>query len=134
MKRKILASALICAMLLTSCAGSMNDLPTPPSGENDAPAGSNISGGIDDMGSDETRDVDIVIPDGDMFTDRDVKTDYDSAKCTVIDLAKASTSTVTLTDEGTYILRGSLDGTVIVDAKSTDKLHLILDCVSIQLG
>ena len=130
MKRKILAFALICAMLLTSCTGGMSEIPTPPERENSTSA----DGIIPSEGGTPSPEgtVDIVIPDGDMFTNRDVKTDYDSAKCTVIDLAKASSSTVTLTDEGTYILRGSLDGTVIVDAKSTDKLHLILDCVSIH--
>lgn len=130
MKRKILAFALICAMLLTSCTGGMSEIPTPPERE----SSTSSDGIIPSEGGTPSPEgtVDIVIPDGDMFTDRDVKTDYDSAKCTVIDLAKASSSTVTLTDEGTYILRGSLDGTVIVDAKSTDKLHLILDCVSIH--
>ncbi len=130
MKRKILASALLFAMLLTSCSGGISDIPTPPDRENGMPTDGIIPSGDGTASPDNA--VHIVIPDGDMFTDRDVKTDYDSAKCTVIDLAKSSSSTVTLTDEGTYVLSGTLDGTVIVDAKSTDKLHLILDGVSVH--
>lgn len=132
MKNRIVSLLIVCVLLLTSCAGGMNDIQPPQSGESDTTAGSNISGGIDDMGSEDTGDAEIVISSSDMFTDRDKKTEYDSTKSTVIDLSKASSSTVTLTDEGTYVMRGTLDGTVIVDAKSTDKLHLILDGVSIH--
>lgn len=35
-------------------------------------------------------------------------------------------STVKITDEGCYILSGSLEGTVIVDAEKTDKVQLVL--------
>ncbi|MBQ4096544.1 MAG: hypothetical protein IJC62_00135, partial [Clostridia bacterium] len=77
MKRKILAFALICAMLLTSCTGGMSEIPTPPERESSTPA----DGIIPSEGGTPSPEgtVDIVIPDGDMFTDRDVKTDYDSA-------------------------------------------------------
>ena len=44
-----------------------------------------------------------------------------------------SGSTVTIQDEGTYILSGTLDdGMVVVNAESTDKVQLVLDGVSIN--
>lgn len=43
-----------------------------------------------------------------------------------------SGSTVTITDEGTYVVTGSLsDGQIIVDAEKTDKVELILNGVGI---
>lgn len=60
-----------------------------------------------------------------MFTDRDMSGEYDEAECTKIELGG---STVTITEEGVYILSGSLEnGMVIVDAKETAKVQLVLD-------
>lgn len=74
-----------------------------------------------------------------MFTDRDMEIGYDeetSAKITLSgesassdsDAVQISGSTVTITEEGTYILSGTLnDGMVIVSAEDTDKIQLVLD-------
>ncbi|MGI5895753.1 MAG: carbohydrate-binding domain-containing protein [Oscillospiraceae bacterium] len=79
-----------------------------------------------------------------MFTDRDYKTDYDENSSTTItlngdtaqcesDTVKISGSTVTISDEGTYILSGTLDnGMVIVNAENTDKIQLVLDGATIN--
>ena len=79
-----------------------------------------------------------------MFTDRDYKTDYDKNSSTTItlngdtaqcesDAVKISGSTVTVSDEGTYILSGTLDdGMVIVNAENTDKIQLVLDGATIN--
>lgn len=78
-----------------------------------------------------------------MFTDRDKEIGYDeesSAVITLVDDQSACESdavqidgnTVTITDEGTYILSGELtDGMVIVEAEDTDKIQLVLNGVEI---
>lgn len=56
----------------------------------------------------------------------------DSASCSsqAVDI---SGSTVTISQEGSYILSGSLnDGTIVVDAPDTAKLQLVLDGVDIS--
>lgn len=79
-----------------------------------------------------------------VFSDRDFETQYDaessavivlngdSAEC-VSDAVQISGTTVTITDEGTYILSGNLDdGMIIVDSEKTDKTQLVLNGVTIH--
>lgn len=86
--------------------------------------------------------IQATMPDAaDMFTDRDLRTEYDSTPVSIKlegDSAsggngnvKISGSTVTITGEGTYVLTGSMEGMVIVDADSTHKLQLVLDNANI---
>ena len=76
-----------------------------------------------------------------LFSDRDYKTEYD--KFVTVTLAgntascdsnavRINGSTVTITDEGTYVLSGQLDGMVIVDAGKDDKTQLVLQNVQIN--
>lgn len=79
----------------------------------------------------------------DMFTERDIKTDYDKNNSIIINLTgttancendtvKIDGSTVTLTDENTYVISGTLtDGMIIVEADEKAKPHLIFDGVDI---
>ena len=78
------------------------------------------------------------------FTSRDLSGEIDTADAVKISLngssATASSSavsisgsTVTITEEGTYILSGSLDdGTIIVDVDKEEKVQLVLNGVSIN--
>lgn len=80
----------------------------------------------------------------DMFSDRDKEVGYDESESVTISLADNSSScesdavsitenTITIKDEGTYILSGSLsDGMVIVEAEDTDKVQIVLNGVSIS--
>lgn len=80
----------------------------------------------------------------DMFTDRDKETGYDESTSTLITLDKTLAqcedssviidgSTVTISEEGTYILTGVLDnGQIIIDTKDTAKVQLVLNNVSIN--
>lgn len=82
--------------------------------------------------------------DEDMFTDRDGRTGYDADGSVRIELngdsavsssdaVRINGSTVILSEEGTYILSGTLNnGMVVVDAGKNDKLQLVLDGVSIH--
>lgn len=65
-----------------------------------------------------------------MFTERDGDSAYDEEKCKAVALEDG---TVTISEEGTYVLRGALtDGMVIVDAADTAKVQLVLDGVTIS--
>lgn len=78
-----------------------------------------------------------------LFSDRDREIGYDEESAAHItltgtgaetdsDAVSVEGSTVTITDEGVYILTGSLeDGWVVVNADDTDKIQLVLDGVSI---
>ena len=80
----------------------------------------------------------------DMFSDRDKEVGYDESESVTISLADNSSNcesdavsitenTITIKDEGTYILSGSLsDGMVIVEAEDTDKVQIVLNGVSIS--
>ena len=78
----------------------------------------------------------------DMFSDRDSKTEYDVAECTVITLSGDSATceskavsveagVVIIKEAGNYILRGSFNGSIRVDAPEDAKVWLILDGVNV---
>ena len=78
-----------------------------------------------------------------MFTDRDLDSSYDTSSAVTVSLSdNGSTSsddsvtikdnTITITKEGTYVIRGSLSaGQIIVNAKDSAKVQLVLDNASI---
>lgn len=78
-----------------------------------------------------------------MFTDRDLEIGYSESDSTIITLsdgatdisgdgAKARDNTITISEEGTYILTGSLsNGQIIVDAADDAKIQIVLNGVDI---
>ena len=73
-----------------------------------------------------------------MFTDRDMDASYDESAATKISLSGSSASvdgsgaavdgsTVTITEEGVYVLSGEFTGQVIVEADDTAKVQIVLD-------
>ena len=80
----------------------------------------------------------------DYFSDRDFETTYDESTSVHITLQGDSAScssnavqitgsTVTITDEGTYIISGTLnDGMIIINSEKTDKTQLVLNGVDIH--
>lgn len=81
---------------------------------------------------------------GNMFSSRDLRTDWNASEAVQITLGGASAScadpsvrisgsTVTITDEGVYVVSGTLDdGCIIIDCGKKDKVHLILNGVVIR--
>lgn len=125
-KRALLIFLLTGMVFLSGCSGD--------SGSGEAAADSTASGAT------LLSDIDT----SSMFTDRDLEVGYDeetavqiecsadSAACDS-DAVKISGSTVTITDEGTYILSGTLsDGMVLIQADDTDKIQLVLDGINIS--
>ncbi len=80
----------------------------------------------------------------DLFSNRDLSNDYDASAAIPITLEGSSAScassavtidgsTVTITEEGTYLLSGSLDnGMILVDTDKLSKVQLVLDNVTIS--
>ena len=135
MKKQFLALALILGLLLTGCGSPSADpgsSSSPSSNPSAAP-----SSGVSEGSS-------AVIDTNSAFTNRDYETDYDESKCAFIHLngdsatctssaVQISGRTVTITDEGTYVISGNLnDGMIIVNSEKTDKTQLVLDNVTIH--
>lgn len=80
----------------------------------------------------------------DMFTNRDKEIGYEDSESIAIRLEDGASScgssavtisgdTITITDEGTYLISGTLtNGQIIVNAEKTDKLQLVLSGVNIS--
>ncbi len=89
-------------------------------------------------------ETDFSKKDADMFSDRDMEGDYsadeavkitlsDSGISTSSDSVKINASTVTLTEEATYIFSGELtDGQIVVEADDKAKIQIVFDGVKIN--
>lgn len=130
--RKILTCLLAVALLLCGCTDPTSTTsPTVPTNPTDPVTGESI-----------WVPQNAVDPSG-LFSDRDLAGTFD-ATGTVITFsgstaqvsgagAAVSGSTVIISQEGTYILRGAMEnGMVLVSADSSAKVQLVLDNVSIH--
>lgn len=123
-------------MLLSGCgktAGNVNS-DTADSSEVTEQSGSEESA----ASQSDTDDIDS------MFTDRDKEVGYDEEKCVAITLSDDGSScdntsvaidgqTITITEEGTYLLSGSLsNGSVVVATDENVKVRLIFNGVVIN--
>lgn len=124
--KKIISILVLCALLISGCGSQ-------PAEQQDSEASD----------SEETvTEVDFSLTDQDMFTERDSRTTYENQQ-TVIYLQGASAScasaavsidggVITISDEGTYVVEGTLDeGMIIVNAEETDKPQIVLRGASI---
>ena len=119
--KKIFALALAVSLLLCACGETE---PQPTAGPSAAPTTEPSAGS-------PTANPDY-------FTDRDQEGSYEADRSARITLNGSSAScssnavridgtTVTITDEGTYILSGTLDdGMIIVDTDKSNKVQLVL--------
>lgn len=145
MKRKKFALIIVCVFMLNGCgstAGTKNDIDVMNSAAEAGGAESN-SQKTDFMDAAEKLSIQKMDV-SEMFSDRDKKTDYEEEHAAIITLegesavcssnaVTISESMITIKDEGTYILSGTLrDGIVVVDAGKDDKVQLVLDGVQIS--
>ena len=126
-KRKCLCWLLGLALLLSGCGSSQTENATNT--QTDAAQGDTVP---------------TTVSLSQMFSDSDLEIGYDDVNSAHItlsgttaacdsDAAQISGSQITLTEEGTYILSGSLeDGMVIVDGEDSAKVQLVLD--NVQIG
>lgn len=132
--RALLAICLMIVLILSAC-GTQNgeSIQTAPSSDT-----------AQTTAASETVTPTVDIDTSDMFTDRDLSADYDESAAALVqlngdsaacdsDAVQIDGSTVTITDEGTYIITGTLDdGMIVVNADETDKPQIVLDGVSIN--
>ena len=133
--RKTAAACCIALLLLSGCgktAGNVN------SDTADSSAVTEQSGSEESAVSQSDTDIDS------MFTDRDKEIGYDEEKCVAITLSDDGSScdntsvaidgqTITITEEGTYLLSGSLsNGSVVVATDENVKVRLIFNGVVIN--
>lgn len=120
--------------ILTGCGAASQGISarTGSASESDGEAASGAAGG-NVTGAESLADT------SDMFTERDMRTTYDEENAVSIELngdsavcgsdsVQIAESTVSIVEEGTYILSGALDdGMLIVDADDTDKVQIVLN-------
>ena len=123
-KKSLFAFALAFVLILSGCGSKDKS-------EDDAI--------VENNSSEEIQAVDVA----DMFSNRDYETSYDENESVIIVLNGNSAScdsdavsieggVITITDEGTFIVRGTLgDGMLVVNAQESDKLQIVLDETSI---
>ncbi|MBR5453826.1 MAG: carbohydrate-binding domain-containing protein [Clostridia bacterium] len=133
--KKIISVFLLLVLLVM--AGCTPAVPSPSVPDDTAGGGAEVTDGPS-----ETENTPSEVPslgDEDMFTARDRDADYSDEKSTVIslngssavcssDAVRISGGRITVTDEGTYIFRGTLtNGQIVVDADDKDKPRIVLD-------
>lgn len=140
--------AIILAMLLlmSGCgnlaASTAESESTDSTSTTDATTMDSSADSTEDAGTEDTTVTTLSA--SEQFTDRDYTVEYDESASAIITLEDTSAqcasnaveidgTTVTITDEGTYILSGTLsDGMIVVNAEKTDKVQLVLNGVSIN--
>jgi len=152
--RNILAFSVAVALVLTGCgngAGSAAGAGVVHEDVAGSEAPGQMSGSENNDNNENPKDSEVQAPTEvvtldpeDMFSDRDFETDYEESKSAVITLTGSSAecssdaveingSTITIKDEGTYIISGTLeDGMIIVDSDKEDKTQLVLNGANIH--
>lgn len=136
-----LAAILAAGMLMTGCGNTANT----GSGANGTTASSTVSVSNTAKNSSNAQAVgsSTILDTSDLFSNRDVEVGYDEAECVKISLngntaqsdsqsVKVDGNVVTITDEGTYLISGTLNGQIIVEAEKSDKVQLVLDNANIS--
>ena len=133
--KKTAAACCIALMLLSGCGKTAGTV-TADTAVSAASEQSDSSTSADNSQSD--ADIDS------MFTNRDKEVGYDEDECIAITLSDDGSScdsssvavegqTITITEEGTYLLSGSLsDGMIVIDTDENVKVRLILNGVTIN--
>lgn len=133
LKKKTIGMLGICLLLFSGC-GVQEDL--EQSEEKTNVASSEIEDSSDSKDSSEINEEEI-------FSNRDFRTEYEE-NCAYIQLNGSSAvcesnaveieeGTITIKDEGTYVITGTLeDGQIVVESEETDKTQLVLKEASIH--
>ena len=143
-KKKIAGIFITGVILLSGCGGSNPESGTVQSADETRTAETNPMNESMEAGENSGKTTAFEIDTSDMFSDSDRNGEYNEAESTVIQLSDEGSScdsdavvidqnTVTITDEGTYLLSGRLsDGMLIVNAETTDKVQLVFNQASVS--
>lgn len=138
----VIVSLLLILSLFAGC-GNSNAGGNSDQNNDISNNGGTVTSGENTNSNSDPVDVDFSQTDADMFTDRDSRTEYDASKSVTIKLngttatassssVKISGSTVTITEEATYVISGTLsDGMIVVNAPETAKLQLVFNGINI---
>ena len=149
--RKALALTLVCVLVLCGCSAKEDNAGTEnqsagqsgqENGLNDGGTSKKTEGSAGQLGASDSMenfpDIDIT------FTDRDMDSSYDINTAATVEFrddgvqiqgdgVQAEGTTVTISREGAYVLRGNCsDGRIIINAGENDKIQLVLD--GLRLG
>ena len=139
--KRIFALILTLLLLLSGCTAQRTE--SSSAVESKPPVSSTPESSAADEPTSEPTTAPTVSTD-EMFTDRDCDPSYDESKSVLIDLNGDSIScsskavringtTAVLTEEGTYILSGTLnDGMIVVNADKKAKLQIVLKDASVN--
>ena len=127
-KLRIFTLLLTICFLMTACGAKTPEQDDPAADDLPVQTGGQESG---------------ISTDSEMFTDRDLRTTYDASTAATVtltgsgaacssDAVKVQGSTVTILDEGTYLLTGELTGQIIVDAPDDAKTQIVLQGAAIH--
>lgn len=134
----IVMASLTTLALIVGCSNSTPDIGTVPS----TPAETVTSNTNTPVENVETPA--LIDTNSEYFSTRDMESSYDENSAIVLNLIDGSTTTdsenvlvdgntLTIKDEGVYVLNGSLtDGQIIVDAEDTDKIQIVFNNVQIS--
>lgn len=145
MRKKQIAGIFITGIILLSgCARSSTEPGTVQSADETRTAETDPTNESMETGENSEKTTSFEIDTSDMFSDSDRNVEYNEAESTIIQLSDEGSfcdtdtvvidqNTVTITDEGTYLLSGSLsDGMLIVNAETTDEVHLVFNQAAIS--
>ena len=139
-KKLVLLTALLLTLSAGSGCGSLSSGGTSGSSQEETGTEGNTTDTEEERQSVSAEEQ----TDEDMFTDRDYEEDYQEEDCVSVTLSgtsassssdsvEISDSTITITEEGTYLISGTLsDGMIIVNATDTAKIQLIFEGVDIN--
>lgn len=139
---KLLPLALSAAMLFTGCAAQRSEN-TAAGASASTSAISQAVSGLSAETTDTASSAETSEAFDEAFSKRDLSGEYDVSEAVTItlngtsassdsDAVTVSGSTVTITAAGTYLLTGTLSGSIVVDATNEDKVQLVLDGVTID--
>ncbi len=138
---KFLPLALSAAMLFTGCAAQQTTNTAADSSATVAELAQSVDGFSLDSAESEEGDASDAYEKA--FSERDLSGAYDASEAVAVSLNGSSAScdagavridgsTVTITAAGTYLFSGTLEGSIIVDATSEDKVQLVLNGVTVS--
>lgn len=145
MRKKQIAGIFITGIILLSgCARSSTEPGSVQSADETRTAETDPTNESMETGENSEKTTSFEIDTSDMFSDSDRNVEYNEAESTIIQLSDEGSfcdtdtvvidqNTVTITDEGTYLLSGNLsDGMLIVNAETTDEVHLVFNQAAIS--
>jgi predicted small secreted protein len=138
---EIISALLITAMLLTGCSNASTGSGSSTEGTSSFDSSTSTEDNSSSAGAINTSEIVVDTE----FSARDLEVGYDESTATTITLngnsitvtgtgATSDGSTLTIKEEGTYVISGTLkDGQIIIDANADEaKVQLIFNGVNIQ--